>query len=739
MVKKVLFILFTFGLISEHLWAAPVTAEQAAQKAKRFMITKMGGVELAPALAHGAAMARDYTDTAAPLLYVFNVGNDEGFIIISGEDSTPEILAYTEKGSYDYDQLPDNARWWIDNYAKQIEALRQSGVQAVSETVEVHDAIEPLLTCQWDQDEPYNNSCPAFSFWDQTVTGCVATAMAQVLYHHRAKSVPALQATIPAYLCYHNWIVDSDTSVDLDTIKVSVDSFTAGSIIDWNNMLDTYNRSATSAQKKAVADLMAYCGASVEMDYAPSWAGGSGASDVSIPEAFKKYFGYSETATVKYRDHFTTDNWDRLVYRELMNGRPVIVSGQDENGGGGHAFVCDGYGEDGKYHFNWGWGGMADGYYVITNLQPTSQGIGGNGGYAFNDKVSAVIGMEPGDGTPYEEKIRVTVTDFAEPTTQTYRYSDGLAPFSYKFSYQNRTTSTRVFNIALGLFQDGQFKDILLTCRSVESNLITTWTSSGNMNVSASWWLSKYGVGAYQVKVVSRMDGTEEWLESADADKWYVDVIIESDQVSYVLHQYEEPEVVLGLDSEVTVSVGVDGLATYCPSNGVDFSNATQVAAYKASVSGSTLTLTKVETVAAGEGVLLRSLSGGSAEETLPTIKATKNDDNAFAGTLVTILLNETNGDYTNFVLTKKDGVVGFFKANNTTVAAGKAYLPVKDFNAATARGLNIVFDDDTATGISEVAPEAIDDDAIYTLGGARIVNPAKGIYVKNGKKVVIK
>ena len=190
----------------------------------------------------------------------------------------------------------------------------------------------------------------------------------------------------------------------------------------------------------------------------------------------------------------------------------------------------------------------------------------------------------------------------------------------------------------------------------------------------------------------------------------------------------------------VTISVGADGLSTYCPNYGVDFSGATEIAAYKAAVNGNTVTLTQVNTVAAGEGVLLRSLNGGAATETLPIIEATKNDDNAFVGTLVDIeALPEKEGNITNFVLSKKDGVVGFYKANNTRVAAGKAYLPVENYNPA-ARGLSVMYDDGTPTGISEIVSEpSTTDDVIYTLSGARVKSPAKGLYIKNGKKVVVK
>ena len=188
----------------------------------------------------------------------------------------------------------------------------------------------------------------------------------------------------------------------------------------------------------------------------------------------------------------------------------------------------------------------------------------------------------------------------------------------------------------------------------------------------------------------------------------------------------------------VTVSIDESGLTTYCPVNHcISFEEAKSVAAYKASVSDNTVILKKVKTVAAGEGVLLRSLSDAAAKEKLPIIEsATKNSDNAFVGVLTPMTLNEKDGDTTNFVLSEKDGVLGFYKANNTPIARGKAYLPVKNYNVASATGLSIVFDD--ATGISEVR-QATADGAVYRLDGTRVSNPEKGLYIKNGKKVAVR
>ena len=187
------------------------------------------------------------------------------------------------------------------------------------------------------------------------------------------------------------------------------------------------------------------------------------------------------------------------------------------------------------------------------------------------------------------------------------------------------------------------------------------------------------------------------------------------------------------------VSVGADGLATYCPAFDMDFSEAKEIAAYKANISGNEVLLERVYSVAAGEGVLLRSLNGGEVTEDV-AIKATEKDEgNAFVGVLEAKTLQETDGNVTNFVLSKVDGEVGFFKANDTKISAWKAYLPVEDYTAETAaKGLSLVFDD--ATGISNVtAQPSAEDDAIYTLSGVRVANPTKGIYIKNGKKMVVK
>ena len=354
--------------------AKPINREQARQRAMLFMQQK-NDHQVLTAVTNAKKLApRKFTQMAATdePYFVFNKGQNDGYLIVSGDDQTIDVLGYCDQGEFDYDQLPPNMREWLDDYASQIARI-QKGAPVVKLPAN-HPKVDQLMTSKWSQGAPYNNACP-FDGGSRSVTGCVATAMAQILYYNREKSVTETTAQIPAF--------------DTWTKKIHVNAVPAGSPIDWDNMKDTYS-SATDLQKKAVADLMFYCGAAVKMDYTSS---SSGAQSSDAYEAFAKYFGYgSSVRFVTYADVTSDDEWDRIVYTEMAAGRPVYVSGA--NATVGHAFVADGY-ENQRYHINWGWGGQSDGLYYLTNLTPgDGQGIGGSDdGYNYYKQI--VVGIEP--------------------------------------------------------------------------------------------------------------------------------------------------------------------------------------------------------------------------------------------------------------------------------------------------------------------------------------------------------
>ena len=368
-------ITFLLCVIAIGMYANPITREQARQKAAQFLTDKKGKRSLKAVMSPGKLAPK----TEMESYYVFDRGNDEGYVIVSGDDETYTILGYTDQGSFDYSTLPPNMKEWLDDYASQIAAIQTKKVSGRRASIATHPRVEPLVKSKWSQGYPYNLTCPEYFNDGRSVTGCVATAMAQLLYYNREKSVDETQAAMPAY---DTWSAHPTTGQHLH-----VEGIPEGSPIDWANMKDEYG-SANDKQRKAVADLMHYCGVAVKMDYTNK---SSGAQSNDAYQAFTKYFGYG--SSVKYVSDATDDaQWDNIIYNEIQAQRPIYISGA--NSSGGHAFVCDGYDGNYCYHINWGWGGTSDGYYLLTNLTPGQQGIGGSGdGYTAYREI--IIGLEP--------------------------------------------------------------------------------------------------------------------------------------------------------------------------------------------------------------------------------------------------------------------------------------------------------------------------------------------------------
>ena len=376
MIKTYLISVVAMMLAVVSASAEPITREQAQKKAEAFLLRqKKSARRLTPV--NNARMLspgrRQAPSNGMNEYYVFDKGTNEGFIIVSGDDQTEPILGYCDEGAFSYDQMPPAMQEWLDGYARQIAAIQQ-GARA-SRVPPTHPKVEQMMSSKWSQGSPYNDLCP-LDAGRRSVTGCVATAMAQILYYQREKSVTETTAAIPGY---STW-----------TKNISVPGIEAGAPLDWDNMKDTYS-SASDLQKKAVAQLMLYCGVAAKMDYTNS---SSGAQSHDAYEAFAKYFGYGKS--VRYVDYTTVtsdDEWDRIVYAEMQAGRPVYVSGA--NSDVGHAFVADGYDGNLHYHINWGWGGQSDGYYYLTNLTPgDGQGIGGSAD-GYNGWKQIIVGIEP--------------------------------------------------------------------------------------------------------------------------------------------------------------------------------------------------------------------------------------------------------------------------------------------------------------------------------------------------------
>lgn len=323
------------------------------------------------------AVAEDGT----PAVYVFNAKDGEGYKIVSADDSAVALLGYSDRGSVNSSDMAPGLQWWLSETAKLISANASKGIASKPRAAgNGQPAIAPLCASKWNQDAPYNNDAPTNG--GRCYTGCVATSMAQVMYYHKYPEVGEGSNS-------YKW---GGTGRTL-TMDFSEQPF------DWGNMIDVYQRgSYTAEQAAAVAYLMKACGYSVNMDYGTDASGTQGAL---IANALRTYFKYDGNCHVDYRMGYSASQWDTMVYNNLKNCGPIIFNGHPYEDGG-HSFICDGYDGNGYYHFNWGWGGVSDGYYLLEVMNPEGQGIGGASSTGFVYGLNGIFGIQKPTGEPVE-------------------------------------------------------------------------------------------------------------------------------------------------------------------------------------------------------------------------------------------------------------------------------------------------------------------------------------------------
>lgn len=330
------------------------------------------------------------SELGLPTVYAFNGSDGQGFVILSADDSAMPVLGYSDSGSLDKENMPPALKSWLEEYNKQIEYLQSVDAPAfrsfATRSVE-WEPISPLMTTRWNQDQPYNDLCYlTFSDGRKVVcpTGCVATAMAQVMKYHEYPEKGRGSITYPLYSNVQ------DLSMDFSQVT-----------FNWDSMLDSYSGSVDPASAEAVAILMKACGYSVKMEYGQYE---SGAKNADVPNALITYFDYDPSVRLVKRAYYTYDDWSALIYNNLVEYGPVIYAGQSDFGG--HAFVCDGYSSGGYFHVNWGWGGISDGYFLLDAMTPSAQGIGGyEGGY--NLKQEAIINIQKNQGNYVPSPVEI--------------------------------------------------------------------------------------------------------------------------------------------------------------------------------------------------------------------------------------------------------------------------------------------------------------------------------------------
>lgn len=391
MLRKVTTLITAVALLAP---AATHARYLSADEALRNVNTSSGIKRSIAATTDNYRLVYSATDsvTQQPTVYVFARTHGSGFIVAAASDLVTPLLGYSDTGTpYGASENPE-FEYWLSCYTDAIVNAESNGTGPIptAPAKASRSDIAPLVSARWNQSAPYNQDCPIVA-GSRSVTGCVATAFAQVMYYHKWPK----EAGTGSHS--YTWTVNgTDYSESMDFSKIT---------FDWANMTDTYSSSSTAAQKAAVAQLMHAVGVGAEMGYTPS---ASSAVTLRAARALLTYWNYDKGAVGMSRSSYSLDDWSDIIYAELAANRPVIYDGQST--GGGHCFICDGYqASTGYFHFNWGWGGHYDGYFVLTDLTPGKGGIGGTtSDDGYNTGQGIVAGLQPAiEGSDYHYSMSV--------------------------------------------------------------------------------------------------------------------------------------------------------------------------------------------------------------------------------------------------------------------------------------------------------------------------------------------
>lgn len=519
--KKLLLALLVV-MVATAVNAEKVSKQDALQKARIFMPDRQ--------FVEAKSFARSGGSTAEEAFYVFNADGNQGFVIVSGDDRTTEILGYSKTGHLNMEQMPDNLKWWLDGYVRQMEALGTSAKPAQKSKTRgaaSWKTVNPLIKTQWNQDEPYNLKCPDGNHVDydeagydannRCVTGCVATAMAQVLYYWQCQD--GCEA-IDGYDIYN----EEHTEVDHSFHGLPATTF------KWDKMKTVYKSDETGEAADAVAELLRYCGQAVEMDYNIDGS----AAGIS-PYFMARYFGFGKNARQVVRSLYSSSVWENMIYKEVSEERPVLYGGSSISGG--HQFIVDGYDGNGLFHMNWGWGGMSDGYFVLSLANPDEVGAGGGtsaDGYSADQH--AIISLMPDNGEPekplfYAGFYQNLEQDVFTRGAANEDFTDVIIPGYVVFEYNNpfipEGQYTCTFKAAWGLYQDGCLLKVLGA-----TDPITTGNYYVEDNSNPFSFGSDLADGKYLLRPIYQLEGSSDWQLCETDGIVFADAVISGNKLT---------------------------------------------------------------------------------------------------------------------------------------------------------------------------------------------------------------
>lgn len=499
------------------IFAAPVSKQQAKKNAMAFLSSATTkGMKKAKATTTGQQLVPvDSTDA----YYIFNLKGQSGFVVASGSDKTQPVLGYADDGNFDPRHVPEALRGWLSQLQTGVKMAekgelprRTTSTRQMARKSYTKNAIPVMVQTHWNQGEPYNGLTPPYTNdqkekVEHSATGCVATAMAQIMkyWNHPAKS-PAL----PSYST--SWGNDGQRTIEgLPEAE-----------FNWGAMLNDYNDNSPKESQDAVAMLMRYVGQSIYMGYGAS----SGAGVGNPVPALRNYFDYNPNLYYASHDQFTYQEWEDLIYEELKAGRPVLMNGDNYERTGGHEWVCDGYDGNGYFHMNWGWGGMSDGYFALTIMVPSAQGIGGStASDGFSMGQGIVVGLEPAGRTKADDKeARLTLTELSSTKTH-YTRTDATTSFLTQIKQKLQNDMGMPYNFDAKFTVYNENGEVMQETTGGMSNLYIAQQGTITRTVSIMFGRNLPD-GTYYLKGRSKAHDATEWLNNTNVDEVYIKAVI---------------------------------------------------------------------------------------------------------------------------------------------------------------------------------------------------------------------
>lgn len=506
--------LFLFNL---NLSAKIRTKEAAEEIAGSFFSQNVTTSQKIPSASTKINYIPKITDNAGQsnveAFYVFNRGENNGFVIIAADDCAKTILGYADSGSFDYNTIPENLKYWLQMYENEINTISGTAdmqpIQTASKSKSVSnhtESVSPLLgNIKWNQGSPYNQLCPVINntTGEKAVVGCVATGMAQVMK-------------------YYQWPVQGigSNSYTTKTNNITLTLDFSQTTYDWANMTDTYSTSSSEVQKNAVSTLMYHCGVAVNMDYGTT----SNAYFSDMGKALINNFNFDPNMDQWLRDYFTRDELVSKIKAELNASHPILIGGQASDGG--HLFVLDGYDNNELFHINWGWGGTSNGYFQISALNPDYES---NPSLGYNTSQQFYFGVQK----PNANSVPVYHINMAgAPVSVSPSIARSATTTITAANMYNYGLNTFTGNLGLALYKDGELYSVIKNYSVTDLKAWYGWNTFTASSVSIPELVPN---GQYKLYIVYKLNAESVWTiaRTRVGTPNYLNVNVTTDNVEF--------------------------------------------------------------------------------------------------------------------------------------------------------------------------------------------------------------